>query len=157
MRLPCTLLLTALGAVLPAGAHEASGLRQSAPGLSLRIVVPSAAHATGWSHPDRLVIGLQDIARGYVDLEEGASMRMTTNLRAGYTIGVAFASRLLARAVVRVHEQVIEFHGGPRRALVMAPRMSDTPVRVGLRLYLAPDAAPGTYRWPLSLSVGAPA
>lgn len=125
--------------------------------LNLRIVIPVFVRAAGLSHPERLEIGEQDIARGYVDLDDATSLSLTSNSRAGYSVSAAFDPSLLSRVVVRIQGQSLAFTGGNGNGAVSAPRMAAALVNVGYRLYLGAGTAAGRYRWPVALAFGAAA
>ena len=119
-----------------------------------RVVVPAMVRAVVLDQPSRLEVGEQDIARGYVDLDEATTLSLTSNARGGFGVSARFDTTFVDRVVVRIRGQALAFEGGARSLLVAASRMMDVPMKVGYRLYLRPAAAAGGYRWPVALTFG---
>jgi hypothetical protein len=141
-------------AACPAYADGASSPTKQPASLTLRIMIPAMVRAAGLSHPERLEIGEQDVARGYVELDDATSLSLTSNSRAGYSLSAVFDLSLLSRVVVRIQGQDLEFNGGQRNGAVNSARMTDAPVNVGYRLYLKAGTVAGQYRWPVVLGFG---
>lgn len=146
-----TLLCIAAGSVYAGGA-ESPTKRSDA--VQVAIVIPAIVRIAALHHPERLAIGEQDIARGYVELDEATSLTLTSNSRAGYSLAAAFDPSLLSRVSVRIQGQQLAFDGEQSSLPVHSARMHDEPLRVSYRLYLHANAVAGTYRWPVALSFG---
>lgn len=140
-----------------AGAHAESALGGSGAraNIDLRIVIPAIVRAKALADPRSLPISELDVERGYVDVDDASSLVLTSNTASGYELSVAFDQRLVSRVAVRIQGSTLEAASQGSWLHVDAPKMIEAPVRVGYRLYLAPGAHSGTYRWPVALAFAA--
>jgi hypothetical protein len=120
--------------------------------VDFRIVIPIVLRAEHLREPESLAIAQADIARGYLDVEEGASLLLTSNNRAGFDVSIAFDSAVILRVVARLAGQSLESDGAGRALHVDASKLIREPVRVRYRIYLAPGVRAGIYAWPLRLA-----
>jgi hypothetical protein len=102
--------------------------------------------------PHSMVISSQDVARGYVDLDQPVEVAIRTNHRAGVLLGVSLNSQALEAVDVQAA------HGGEVRAgSIYVPQggrgMRLHTVWLKLRLKLAPSASPGIIAHPVALSL----
>jgi len=147
------LAIAAFVAAAPAARASSSlGTSGAQASIDFKIVIPVVLRVKAAAEPREVSITDADVARGYVDVERGASLVVTSNSRAGFYVSIAFDSRLLARVVARLHGQAVEADAPGSSLHVDAARLVETPVNVGYRMYLAPGARPGTYRWPIGLA-----
>ena len=116
-----------------------------------RIVIPAFVRVTQRSDPVEVAVGASDVARGYVDVEDATSLMLVSNSPAGYTVRVGYDEKLVSRVAVRMNGNTLEMRAPGTEHHVASPRVTDKAVRVGYRLFLAPGAAPGSYRWPVAL------
>jgi hypothetical protein len=87
-----------------------------------------------------------------VDVDDAASLRLSSNSRSGYALAVAFDAAPLSRVDVRIQGRELAYlHSGQSRP-IHAPVLKAEPMRVGFRLYFAPGATAGRHRWPVVLA-----
>ena len=139
------------GAAYAAGGSGSSQVRSS---VDFAISIPAVVRAKALTEPRSLPIEDSDVLRGYVDVDEGSSLVLTSNAASGYSVSVAFDPRLVARVAVRIQGSVLEAASQGSWLHVEAPRMIDAPLRVGYRIFLTSVARAGTYRWPVALAFG---
>jgi hypothetical protein len=137
-----------------ARAESMTGTSGAQAHIDFRIVIPAVVRARAFTTPKYLPIGEDDVARGYVDLDAATSLVLTSNNPSGYAVSVAFDERLVSRVEVRIQGNTLETASRDSWLHVAAPKMLDVPLRVGYRIYLAPGARVGTYRWPVALAFG---
>jgi len=123
--------------------------------LDFRIVIPRVVRAKRLTQPDRFIIRSEDVARGYVDVGASTAV-LTSNVRHGFSLAVAFDRTLASRVIVRIEDQQLSTDEPGRAFLVAAQRMVDMPVDIGYRIFLAPGVGQGSYQWPIHLQFGAP-
>ena len=147
------LVAAALAIAAPLAAAEGSRVENAAKAsVDFRIVIPVVLRAEQLREPGSLALAQADVARGYVDVEEGASLVLTSNNRAGFDVSLAFDPALVSRVVARLAGQALEADGAAGSLHVDAPKLLREPVRVGYRIYLAPGAHAGSYTWPVRLA-----
>ena len=139
-------------AVLPAAAGSAlGGERPAGAGLDFRIVVPAVLRVAALSDPEALAVTEDDIARGYVDVAEAPALRLTANRRAGFTLAVAFDTRIAERVTVRLLGGEVLAERSGAQGDIRTGRVIDGTVRVGYRIFLRPGTPPGMHGWPVRL------
>ena len=144
-------LLAALAAVaLPAAAakHSASAA------IDFRVAVPRVMALQLDGHPARVQVTAQDVARGEL-VVRGPRVRITANAREGFLLraelrGAAFRGFEVDGLPALVGCDCTSTQAPMR---VAGNRLS---TEVAYRLRLAPDAGPGEYGWPLTLSLQDP-
>jgi hypothetical protein len=142
----------ALAAFMPlAQAESTSGTARASASIDLRLVIPPAVKATVLARPDRLYVGPEDVARGYVDLNGVTSIRLTSNNPSGYALSVVFNTQLLSHVLVRIQQQTLVVRASGSSLQVAAPKMVASPMAIGYRLFLAPAVREGAYEWPVKL------
>lgn len=150
-------------AVTPNEMHAASALESNdrAPRahVDFAIRIPPFLRLTRLTQPRMLSIDDDDIARGFVDVPAGTHIEIATNRRDGFF--VVFQGRFDIVKKVRIRDSggmshAVELDEKSAVATVRMPlTMPDTRLDVAYRFDLAPDARPGNYLWPVSISAGA--
>jgi hypothetical protein len=163
-------------------ACSASGLRrrrETLPGVALAVIValsalpvaagspaPGAAYAAialsatvlpyhrmdVMRQAPTLTVTPADIGRGYVDVPAGTSLRALTNDPRGFTLRFDPRLRLFDRATITGLGGKVEI--GPDGGF--APHANsgrDAALELSYRFYLAAGIAPGSYAWPLQMSL----
>ena len=127
-------------------------------GASMQVSVTIQKHAKikVSSNPVSMQITQADIARGYVDLAERSSIDIQSNSRD--SIVVEFqgrdASPIIREVQVREGSRMTSLSNAGGRMLlagVAQPGIVRT-VDLSYRVFLAADAQPGTYAWPITLT-----
>lgn len=165
LRLQEMLVTAALVAVLSLAEISAAqeipggGVRPATGTARIQVTATVKARATlRVLHQERtLVVTPEDVARGYVDAPAASRIEVLNNRRGGCLLvfeGVAGPDAPFGRISVRGLEREVEL--GPGGGFVPHP-FAPAPVAAELsyRFVLTRDARPGTYPWPLQVSVRA--
>jgi len=163
LRLQEMLVTAALVAVLSlaevAGAHEAPGVganpARGAARIQVTATVPSRATLRVLHQERTLVVTPEDVARGYVDAPAASRIEVRNNSRGGCLLvfeRIAGPDASFGNVSVRGFEREVEI--GPGGGFV-PHSYAPAPVTAELsyRFSLDRDARPGTYPWPLQVSV----
>jgi hypothetical protein len=153
-----TLALTlSLAALLPLHGRAESGVTPlvARSSIDFRVVIPAMVRVKTVVQPARLNISRQHVEQGYIDVDDESSLLVTSNSPTGYTISIAFERGLFSRIEVRTAHWRVEVSGGAGSMHVHSGRVVDSPLRLGYRLYLNPEAGTGEYRWPVALGFAA--
>jgi hypothetical protein len=121
--------------------------------IAVSATVPAQASGQLVQQSPELTITDADIARGYVDVPAGSQLQVTSNNPAGYVID--FFTRLPIFASVRVTNASGSADLGPEGGTIVERGQvgRNLPLSLTYRFMLAASAQPGTYAWPLALSV----
>ena len=128
-------LALSAGVTGPAAAGDAASLRINATVLSRAVIDRQRL-------PQEVLLSAQDIARGYVDVEEPVEIAIRSNVPAGVKLGFTLNSEQLAAVDVREGSLFLPQEGPGLRARSVSLR---------LRLRLAPEAVPGRIAAPLTV------
>jgi hypothetical protein len=105
------------------------------------------------SQTDELIITQNDVMRGYVDIPIGAHVEIVNENLAGYMVIFENLGGPFKEVIVKGlgGEVVIDSKGG----WITQPYNGRDPlmVELGYRFILSENAKPGTYAWPLTISV----
>ena len=153
------LLAFALAAAAPA-AWAASSVSTGSGGSSARaaidfqINVPRVMQMKLLAHPAAIDITADDVARGSIKVS-GAAVDLLVNDRNGYAIRADLA--MGAFTAVKVSglpaPLVATQSGGLAQMPSMVGKPKPAPMALEYELQLAPDAQPGHYAWPVTLSL----
>lgn len=116
------------------------------------IIIPAVIRVTAVTQPDLVVIEERDIALGYIDLDVGTSVKLTSNSRAGFLLAASYDTKLLSRVEVRISSQNLHASSGQGSMRVTSGPTIEKVLPIGYRLHLAPGAVAGAYRWPVALA-----
>jgi hypothetical protein len=98
-----------------------------------------------------LTVTSADVARGYVDVAGGTSLRALSNDHRGFTVSFEPRARLFERATIVGLGGDLNI--GPDGGSVQHHYTGrDTSLELSYRFYLAASLAPGSYPWPLQIS-----
>ena len=124
--------------------------------LAVAAYVPSRVVSQVEQQPAALTITAADVARGYVDVPAASRLRVTTNDPAGFVID--FFPRLPIFTAVHVSTREGSARLGPDGGGIAEHRRRgrNLPLELSYRFDLAGNVQPGTYAWPLAISVRAP-
>ena len=101
-----------------------------------------------------LTVTTEDIARGYVEAPAASQFRILGGARPGWLIDFFARGHLFTSAQIQGFGGIaqISADGG---TLFQRDRTPDGVTRLSYRFTLRPDVQPGTYQWPLAMSVRA--
>jgi hypothetical protein len=107
------------------------------------------------SQPSAVSITPEDIARGYVDVAVPAHVAVKSNSPRGYMLEFASEGDFFREIVVRGLASEVQL--GAAGGAVMQPAspsgITRAQLELGFRFLLADSARPGTYSWPVQLTV----
>ena len=100
-----------------------------------------------------LTITARDIERGYIEVPAASNFSVITNAQEGYVIDFRPRSDVFSSVIVSGLQTPIEIgaHGGT--AMNNVPHGRTTFHQLGYRFMLRQDLQPGSYPWPLEISV----
>jgi hypothetical protein len=123
--------------------------------LTLRAFVPVHASAAVLSAPSTLEVTPVDVQRGYIEASAPLAVSVTTNSRSGFIL--AFNGTQDFYSGLQIDGLGANAHRSRAEAWVVQPtRPGTTYLELRVRFLLAADVAPGSYPWPLTVSVAAP-
>ena len=118
-------------------------------------IVPAQAVSELRAQTPQIVVSPADIARGYVEISAGSRLRVSANGRGGYAVD--FFPRLPIFKAVHISSASADAQIGPDGGtmIVRGRHGRNMPLDLSYRIELRDQLAPGTYPWPLALSVRA--
>ncbi|MBL0124393.1 MAG: hypothetical protein IPP88_17255 [Betaproteobacteria bacterium] len=139
---------------LPAASHAESrtGTGTAGASLNFRITIPAMIRVNAMTQPDHVVIGEQHVNQGFIDLDTGTAVNLTSNNRDGYVLTTSYDSKLLSAIEVRVSSQTLKASSGTGSMRVSSGLIVNKLVPISYRLHLAPGVRAGEYRWPVALA-----
>lgn len=133
-------------------ADSRTGTTGAGAGIDFRIVIPAIIRVTAVTQPDRVVIEHRHITQGYIDLDAGTSVKITSNTRNGYLLTARYDAQLLSMVEVQISGQNLTASSGAGSMRVGSGFAIDKLVPISYRLHLAPGVQAGAYRWPVALA-----
>jgi len=105
----------------------------------------------------QLTITPDDVARGYVEVPAASRFTVTTNNPAGYTLNFQPRASIFRSVAIHGPGMSVEIGAGGGTVIQSGSEtgIARTLVELGYRFYLAEGVRPGTYFWPLSMSLHA--
>jgi hypothetical protein len=103
------------------------------------------------SQPRTIEVTAQDVARGYVDVPAPMELALESNSPNGYSLMFQRDGGEFAGAQVSGLGQSVQVAG--HAAIGWRPNARRETMQFEVRLQLAPQQAPGSYRWPLQISI----
>lgn len=137
---------------MPSLADSRTGTTGAKASIDFCIVIPAIIRVTPVTQPDHVVIDDRHIALGYIDLDAGTSVKLTSNNRSGYLLAASYDVQLLSKVEVRISSQHLTASSGHGSIRVASGLTTEKLVPIGYRLYLAPGVLAGAYRWPVALA-----
>jgi hypothetical protein len=136
--------LIALFASIPCVAHAEYTLdpagREARAAIQMQVRIPKMLRLQQRERPATVTVTEDDVARGYVDVDGGV-LEISYNGRGEYDLQAQAVSAWATVVTIRA-----DGARGARRAMVP----------VSYRVHLAPQAGPGSYGWPILLSLQEP-
>lgn len=107
------------------------------------------------AQPAAVVITAEDVARGYVDVAAPAQVAIRSNSPRGYMLEFANEGDFMRGILVRGLSSDVQLSpaGGAVMQSGSATGVTRATLDIGFRFMLAENAVPGTYAWPMRLSV----
>ena len=102
------------------------------------------------SQPSQISIDQIHVAQGYIDIEDGTVLLITSNSPDGFMMSLSHDSTIVARVAVRL-SQASAFE--EREMIVIrTPAIKQVQTHVSYRLYLNSNVQAGIRPWPVALS-----
>ena len=101
--------------------------------------------------PAMLVVTEADVQRGYVEVSSASLFEIWNNNPAGCVVTFSSTDFPLREAVVTVMGREIIVN--PTGGMIVIPVRGRQQIALNYRFFLTNEAQPGTYAWPLSISV----
>ena len=150
------LLFVALPAAAAGGVATGQGALRANAAIDLKIVVPQMLEMSVLDQPATVEVTPADAANGEV-VVNGPRVAVLVNDRRGYFIQAdlagPFSDATIEGLAVPVH---VTADGARVLMPSMVGRPRPAPYTVRYRLHLQQGATPGTYTWPVRLSIQAP-
>lgn len=140
-------LLALLGAVASAHAGEVK--------LDVTATVAKSASLKVLEQPASVVVTASDLARGYVDVPASSQVAIQSNTPNGYLLEFSNAGDFMRQILVRGLSGDVQLSpaGGLVTQRPASGGVTKTTLALGYRFVLSEAARPGTYAWPMHLSV----
>lgn len=105
----------------------------------------------------QLTVTPADVARGYVEVSTASRFTVTTNNRAGYTLSFQPQADIFRSVAINGLGVSMEIGTGGGTVIQSGAEngIARTLFELGYRFYLVEGVPPGSYSWPLSVSVSA--
>jgi hypothetical protein len=145
------LVFAALATCISSHAENKIGPGRGRASIDFCIIVPVTVRVTVINQPERILIEDRHLALGYIDMDTGTPVRLTSNSRDGYQLAASYDTQLLSRVEVRISNQSLFASAGAGSMRVASGLAIDRPIPISYRLHLAPGVRAGSYRWPVSL------
>lgn len=100
-----------------------------------------------------LTITARDIEHGYVEVPAASNFSVVTNTQGGFVIDFRPRSDVFRSVLVTGLQNPVELGAQGGTAMNNAPHGRTTFHQLGYRFLLRPDLQPGSYPWPLEISV----
>ena len=120
--------------------------------LDVRAIVLTVMKVRMVSQPSQITISENDVANGYIDLDDATALLITSNSGTGFMMSMTYAVELISRVSARLTGQIAATLEGQGSVAVRAHQVREEPMRVSYRLYLSQAARAGSYPWPVALS-----
>ena len=139
-------------APLPMLAPSAEAAQSSAAMQVSAMVIAQARLQTGYQAA-QLKISDADVAHGYVAIPAAARFSVVTNSRAGYVLQFHPIGSLFASVQIDGLGNTVKLGADGGSIVQRGPLPPQLMHELSFRFALHPDTGPGTYPWPLQLSV----
>jgi hypothetical protein len=147
--------LAAALALAPVGASAASaGSPLSANARTdFAIKIPAVLRLQSTFQAEHVTIEQRDVNRGYVEVASASRFELVANIP--YDVNFESNAAWFSSVKVSGFPNEVQFGAGGGRYFQPLKRVDRGPRELNYRFELDPTTLPGTYRWPLSLSVSA--
>jgi hypothetical protein len=146
------LLVTRI-ALLVGGSVAAAGATETHTQLSVSATVRAVARIEMRSVPQRLTISANDLARGYIDVEQATTAAVRSNSQTGYTLEFLTLAPLFSGITVRGLDTDLALTGEGGMVVRRWQQARMEELSLNYRFALAPGLSAGEYPWPVQLAV----
>lgn len=115
------------------------------------IVLPKTSQTT-LRQPVGLTVTRQDIAKGYVDVEAGTVLHVTSNDKDGYFLNFSVNGELIRATDAKINGRSISIPSGSGLVHQSFPGIMGEMIQITYRLFLSSEMIPGSYQWPVTVA-----
>jgi len=119
--------------------------------IQVNAVVLARTQLTALLQPATLVVTEANVQQGYVEISGASLYEIWNNDPAGCILTFAPSNFPFREAAVTVMGREINIY--PMGGMIVIPILGRQQIALNYRFFLTTDAEPGTYAWPLSVSV----
>ena len=123
--------------------------------MSVSVTVIANAKMQTHFQATHLWISEADIARGYVDVAGASRFSVSTNSRSGYLMDFNPVNNIFASVQVRGLKNTVQLGADGGSMVQRTPMIQNQSQELSFRFTLNQDVKPGSYSWPLQMSVRA--
>jgi hypothetical protein len=150
----CALAIVAGLAPLPGLVSVAAAAEQSA-SIPVTVNVIANAKLISTYQATQITVTPADVARGYIDVPAASRFTVATNSRTGYLLEFHPVGNLIDSVQVGGLGAAVQFDGAGGTIVQRGPPVPDLTQELRFRFALNHEVLPGTYPWPLRLTVRA--
>lgn len=140
-----------LGSLSASSDAEAGSSSISTPAVAATVTKQASLKVL--EHPAELTITAEDINRGYVEVPSALKAEIKNNSPGGYMLVFENHGDFVHQTHVRGLGNEMQLDGKGGVVTQPLPHIKEATVTMGFRFMLADHARPGTYDWPLQMSV----
>jgi hypothetical protein len=116
-------------------------------------VLPQTSQTT-LKQPAGLMVTRQDVAKGYVDVEAGTVLQVTSNDQNGYYLNFSVDGEIIRTSDVEINGRSISVSSGVGLVHQPFPGRAGAMIQISYRLFISPTVQPGLYPWPVAVAAG---
>jgi hypothetical protein len=128
---------------------------QASAAMPVSVTVIANARMHTHSQSTQLTISEADVARGYVDITGASQFSVSTNSRSGYLLDFNPVNHLFVSVLVSGLNSTVQLGADGGSIIQREPMAQNHSINLSFRFTLNQDVKPGSYSWPLLLSVRA--
>jgi hypothetical protein len=140
--------LTIAGGMLPAESAAGDTMR-----ISIQATVLPYISISRFTVPNSLVVSAEDVARGYIDVDEPVTIDVRTNRQLGVILGFSVRSPMVRSVTLNGagNGLAVSAAGASLNVAKVGNGLGTQSLALRVRVELSPDAQPGTLAWPLAV------
>lgn len=136
--------------VLQAELSEAWAGNKAAVQVSATVL--SKTSQTMLKQPVGLKVTRQDIAKGYVDVQAGTVLHVTSNDEDGYYLNFSINGEFIRATDVKINGRLISIPSSAALVHQPFPGLRGETIQITYRLFLSHEMIPGSYQWPVTVA-----
>ncbi len=145
--------LAATSLALTGGMLPAESVASDTMQLNVQAMVREHTSISRLSVPSALAVSAEDVARGYIEVDEPVTIDVRTNNAAGAILGFSLQSPIVRSVTLSGASNGVEVSeaGANLRVAKQGAGLGTQSLTLRVRVELAPNAQPGTLAWPLAV------
>ena len=142
---PGLVFLTIMVGSMPAAASDKAQARLHVSATILAMIKVGVT-----SQPSQISIDQIHVAQGYIDIEDGTVLSITSNSPDGFMMSLSHDSSIVARVEARLSQG--SAYEEREMIFIRTPALKEAQTHVSYRLYLNSNTQAGIWPWPVALS-----